>query len=284
MRRQALHKRWVAVAVMAVELTTADAWAAPAPVRVQVTGDALDQKHAKVVGPRVRNTAEGVLREEHSVPIAEDATTVVSVELRPIVEPKDHDKVIFRVTVLADDEEIYAGQPTSCWGCDEAKLLAAVRTQVAGVVEHLPEQAEASAPQEPATPASDGPPGDTATNDDEQRGGGSAPTSDAPKSAAPLTLRNVGIGLAVAGGALAVAGVGLIVAKERVVAGGNEERTTVREFRPTGVALAVAGGAVLVGGVVALALHGSRTKRAKRTAWAPSAGPGFLGFVVERRF
>lgn len=284
MIRQALRKRWAAMVVMAVELIAAEAWAAPAPVRVQVTSDALDKKHAKVVAPHVRDAAEGLLRDEQAVPIAEDATTVIAVELRPIVEPKDHDKIIFRVTVLGDGKEIYAGQPTSCWGCDEAKLLAAVRTQVAAVVEHLPQQAEAVEPEPPATQEGSEPSSDATAGGGEQPGGGASSTDDAPRPAPSLTLRNAGIGLTVGGGVLVVAGVGLIAAKERVVDGSNEERTVVRDFRPAGVALAVAGGVVLVGGVVALAIHGSRAKRAKRTTWVPSAGPGFMGVVVERRF
>jgi len=98
-----------------------------------------------------------------------------------------------------------------------------------------------------------------------------------------MMLRNAGIGLTASGAALVGVGVGLAVAEERV-ADGDEERSSVRELRPAGVAIAIVGGAVLAGGVVALALHGARAKRSKRTAWTPAAGRGFVGLVIERRF
>lgn len=269
--------------MLVAELTAGVAWAAPAPVRVEVASEALDPKHAKTVGPRVHDATEGVLRDEHGVLVADDATTIVAVELRPITKASERDKVIFRVTVLVDGKEVYAGQPTSCWGCDEAKLLASVRTQVAGVVEHLP---EAEAAVEEPSAAEDGAAGDELEGDEDQGAAERAEIDDAPVTAPSLTVRNVGIGLTAVGGAALGVGVGLAIAKERSlgILEAEEEHESVRPLRPTGVALAIVGGAVLVGGVVALVVHGTRKKRATRAAWAPVGGPGFVGFAVERRF
>jgi len=282
MKRQAQRRRWMGAAVVVAELTAGAAWAAPAPVRVEVTSEALDPKHAKTVGPRVRDAAEDSLRDEHDVPVEGDATTIVAVELRPITKASERDKVIFRVTVLVDGKEVYAGQPTSCWGCDESKLLASVRTQVGGVVEHLPERAEEEVVVEEPTAAGDEAGGDGVEGED--RSAVDQPVDGEVSTPAPtLTVRNVGIGLTAAGGVALAVGIGLVVAKERAL-DVDEERELVQQLRPTGVALAVIGGAALAAGVVALVVHGTRKKQAKRTAWAPVGGAGFVGFAIERRF
>lgn len=281
MRRLSSRTRWVGAAVLAAEIVARAAWAAPMPVRVEVKADALDPTHAKTVGPTVRDAAAGFLLDDHGLVIEADATTTVVIELRPIVGPKERDKVIFRVTVLADGEEVYAGQPTSCWGCDETKLLASMRTQVAGAVEHLPEPVAPAMPAEPSQPTDERPGAEAATGSEEQ---GSAETvSGDGASPPPLVLRNVGIGLTTGGAAFAGVGIGLAVARERVVES-SEERERVRTFWPTGTALATIGGAALVGGVVALVVYGTRKKRANPTTWVPAGGPGFVGFAIERRF
>lgn len=283
MTRRSLRTRWVGGAVVAAEIIAGAAWAAPVPVRVEVKADTLDPKHAKTIGPSVREAVAGVLRDEHGVAVEADANTTLAVELRPIVEPTERDKVIFRVTVLEGGKEIHAGKPTSCWGCDEAKLLASVRTEVAGVVEHLPAQAQPPTPAEASPPAASG---GTQAEPTDTNAPGTTDTStsnEGPTPSPPVMLRNLGIGLTAAGTALAGVGIGLAIANERVVES-NEEREAVRELRPTGITLAVAGGAVLVSGAVALVVYGMRKKRASQTTWAPIGGPGFVGVTIERRF
>lgn len=284
-RRRAPSVRWMGAAALVAELTAGVAWAAPAPVRVEVTSEALDPKHAKAVGPRVRDTAAGSLHDEHGVPIEGDATTIVAVELRPITKASERDKVIFRVTVLVDGKEVYAGQPTSCWGCDEAKLLASVRTQVAAVVEHLPERAEAAVVGEERSDEAatvEEPSGEVADGEPEM---GPPRAQDRPQPAAPtLTLRNAGLGLAIPGGVMLGVGIGLVVAGTREVDDGVAVEITERNYRPPGIGVAVVGGVAVVAGVALLVTHAARKRAGERLSLSPMFERSQAGVVLRGRF
>lgn len=286
MGRGARSKRSLAAMVVAAQLVVGTAWAAPAPVRLQVTGERLDPKHAKTLEPRVREAIEGVLRDEHGVTIAEDATTEVRVELRPFEDKKNRDELIFRVTVSADGDEVYAGQPTSCLQCDEAKLLASVRTRVAEAAGHLPELPEEAVAEEDAAPVE----GSTADQDDaavverETETGERPAEGDLQPASPSSTLRNVGLGLVIPGGVALGVGIGLAAAGTREIEDGVALDITERDYRPAGIAIAVVGGVAVAAGIGLLVTHAVRKRSSERIGWSPMVGRSHAGMVLRGRF
>lgn len=287
MRRRAPSKRALAAMVVVVQLVAGTGWAAPAPVRLQVTGERLDPKHAKTLEPRVREGVERFLRDGHGVAIEEDATTEVRIELRPFEDPKKRDELIFRVTVSSDGTVVYSGQPTSCLQCDEAKLIVSVLTRVTEAVGHLPEQPEEAVAEEA---------GGAAEPVAEEEGTGEAdeavaettepPVEDGPQpSAAPsLTLRNAGLGLLIPGGVALGVGIGLVAVGTREVDDGVEVDLTERNYRPPGIGLAVVGGLAVAAGIGLLVTHATRRGARERVSLSPVLERTRAGVVLRGRF
>lgn len=286
MGREATSKRSLTAMIVVAQLVAGTAWAAPAPVRVHVTGERLDPKHAKAVEPRVREAAEELLREEHGVAIEGDATTAVEIELRPFEDKRKRDELIFRVTVSSGGNEVYAGQPTSCLKCDEAKLLASVRTRVAEAARHLPEQAEPAVAEEPV--ADDEPTvGEEGTGEDaeDMAEATESPVEDGPQLAAPpLTLRNVGLGLVIPGGVALGVGIGLVAAGKREVDDGLAIDVTERNYRPPGIGVAVVGGVAVAAGIALLVTHAARKRSSERIGWGPMFDRSQAGVTLHGRF
>jgi hypothetical protein len=284
MGRGARSKRSLAAMVVAAQLVVGTAWAAPAPVRIRVTGERLDPKHAKTLEPRVREAVEGLLRKEHGVTIAEDATTEVEVELRPFEDKKNRDELIFRVTVSSDGNEVYGGQPTSCLQCDETKLLASVRTRVTEAAGHLPERAEEA--------VADAVPGDDPAVEEEDAGEAAEdaaetepPVEDEPQpTAPPLTLRNAGLGLLIPGGVALGVGIGLVAVGKREVDDGAEVDLTERNYRPPGIGVAVLGGVAVAAGIALLVTHAARKGARGRVSLSPALERTQAGVVLRGRF
>ncbi|MCX4248126.1 hypothetical protein OEB96_46370 [Paraliomyxa miuraensis] len=270
--------------IVITQLVAGTAWAAPAPVRVNVTGEQLDPKDAKALEPSVRKAAEGTLRDEHGVVLEDDAQTEVKIEIRPFGDTKPRDAVIFRVTVSTDGNEVYAGHPTSWFKEDDAELLEVVRTRVTEAAEHLPEQPEPTAVEAAATDADPGVEESTAGIDDEADT--TAPPSEggAQPAEASLTLRNVGLGLLVPGGVALGVGIGLVAAGTREVDDGLAVEITERNYRPPGIGVAVLGGVAVAAGIGLLVTHAVRKRSSERLGWGPMLEGSHAGVVLRGRF
>ncbi len=268
------------------------AWGAPAPARVVVRAETLQAEQASRLRPLLRARVEAQLHDRYAVPIVPQADVSIAVELRPIVEARDPDKVIFQVSVLAADDTVCVSAPTSCWACDEASLIESVLHQVELCTAHLPE----AEPPDPSPVVGPEPspvpvPVPVSTVELLPRPEPGSPPADsaevqAPLRAAPrprLVLRNVGLSLTAAGLSIGAVGVGLWAAEPRRRPGGPEH-IVVRDLRPPAVALMAVGGAVLVGGVVSLAIHGVRRRRASRVARGPRARPGWAVLSMDGRW
>lgn len=285
MGRRAPSKRPLAAMIVGAQLVAGTAWAAPAPVRVQVTGEQLDPKHAKALEPRVREAAEALLREEHGVAIEDDATTEVEIELRPFENKKKRDELIFRVTVSSDGKEVHAGQPTSCLQCDEAKLLASVRTRVTEAVGHLPERPQETVAEEPSGEEGAAVEEDSGEVVDGEPETDQPPAKDGPQPAAPsLTLRNAGLGLVIPGGVALGVGIGLMVVGTREVDDGLAVEVTERNYRPPGIGVAVVGGVAVAAGVALLVTYAVRKRSSERISWGPMFDGSQAGVTLRGRF
>lgn len=280
-------KRSLAALVVVGQLLAGTAWAAPAPVRINVTGERLDPKDAKALEPFVREAAEGYLRGEHGVVIEDGAKTEVKIELRPFGTAKARDAVIFRVTVSTDGNELYAGHPTSWFKEDDTELVAVVRTRVTEAVGHLPELRDAEAvpgdqsaiEEEDAAEAAE----EMAETTEPSVEDGRQPTAPA------LTLRNAGLGLVIPGGVALGVGIGLVAVGKREVYPTNEEEIGERDFRTPGAAMLIVGGIVAAAGVGLLVAHTVRVRKrndrkGERLMWSPVIDGTHAGAVLGGRF
>ena len=268
--------------VVITPLVAGTAWAAPAPVRVHVTGEQLAPKEAKALEPTVRKAVEGVLRDEHGVVLEENATTEVKIEIRPFGDAKARDSVIFRVTVSTDGNEVYAGHPTSWFKEDNTELLAVVRTRVTEAVEHLPEQPKSAVAEEAA--ADEPAPAENADDDGEAEAT-EPPDEDGPQpTAPPLTLRNAGLGLLVPGSVALGVGIGLVAVGTREVDDGVEVDLTERNYRPPGIGIAVLGGVAVAAGIGLLVTHATRKAARERVSLSPVLERTQAGVMLHGRF
>ena len=265
--------------VVITQLVAGTAWAAPAPVRVHVTGEQLDPKDAKALEPSVRKAAESLLRNEHGVVLEEDATTELKVEIRPFGDTKARDAVIFRVTVSTNGNEVYAGHPTSWFKEDDAELLAVVQTRVTEAVEHLPEQPEPAIVEEAAV---DEPVAREDAGDDGAPETTEPPDEDEPRPSS--TLRNAGLGLLISGGVALGVGIGLVAAGTREVDDGLAVEITERNYRPPGIGVAIFGGVAVAAGVALLLSHKPRSAARERVSLSPVLGQAQAGVTLRGRF
>lgn len=182
------------------------------------------------------------------------------------------------VTAMRDGEPLgTAAEPTRC-ECTSEELLERVDAGIDASIEQL----HAPTPSEPVPHAVAAPGAAPAPSPGRSPPGPSPARSELDPSSRRLgSLGQAGIGVAVAGAGLTVAGIMLAVRPRQIR--GEPGNVETRDFRGSGLGLVVSGGLVLATGVALLVVDRVAARR-RATAWVPVLRPGMVGLSIVRRF
>jgi hypothetical protein len=242
-----------AIVFAVVAWLPAVAWANEAPLRATLEVDAANAGEGHdVIERRVEERGAVVLRDAGVLPAQSRNDPMIHVTISEVGTQDPGYR--YRVAIAA--EHGWSAEGT-CQLCTEGELVQKVEATLAEAASHLPRHEAAPVP-----------PPSAATK----------PTKSDRRSANLGKMGKAGIGLLVSGALVTSIGIGLAVAQPRVKDDTPLEKTTTR---PPGYALVGIGAATLITGAILLSVD--RTK-VRRTAVAPTFGPGTAGVVWSGRF